>query len=156
GGKPFGYSFGLGLSDSKAKITRFDNREYQLNNYYLGQELGEIWGYKIDGLFQSNEEAADWGVNQDRVDARRLSAPGDWSQLQAGDPWFVDVNGDGVVSEGNNTLSDPGDQVIIGNNRARYTFGVNLGANWQGFDVSAFFQGIGKQNWWPGSNADKF
>ncbi len=154
--KPFGYSFGLGLSDSKAEITRFDNQEYLLNNYYVGQTLGDIWGYRIDGLFQSNEEAANWGVNQDRVDSRRLSAPGDWSKLQAGDIRFVDLNGDKAINEGKNTLFDPGDQVIIGNSRARYTFGVNLGANWQGFDVSAFFQGIGKQNWWPGSNADKF
>lgn len=154
--KPFGYSFGVGLSDSKAEITRFDNPNNLLNNYYVGQTLGEIWGYKIDGLFQSNEEATNWDINQDRVDARRLSAPGDWSKLQAGDPRFVDINGDKVINEGKNTLNDPGDQVIIGNNRARYTFGVNLGANWQGFDVSAFFQGIGKQHWWPGSNADKF
>lgn len=154
--KPFSYNVGFGLSDSKAKITRFDNQQYLLNNYYVGQTLGDIWGYRIDGMFQSDEEAANWDVNQDFVNRQRLSAPGDWSRLQAGDLRFVDVNGDGVVDAGKNTLGDPGDQVIIGNNRPRYSFGFNLGGSWQGFDVSAFFQGIGRQHWWPGNNSDKF
>lgn len=154
--KPFSYNIGVGLSDSKAKITRFDNKELLLSNYYVGQTLGEIWGYQIDGFFQSDGEAANWQINQDYVDKQRLSAPGDWSRLQAGDIKFIDVNGDNVVDAGKNTLNDPGDQVVIGNTRARYNFGVNLGASWQGIDVSAFFQGVGKQNWWPGANADKF
>ncbi len=159
--KPFGYNFGIGLSDSKAKITRFDNEKKLLNNYYVGQTLGEIWGYKTDGLFQSNEEANAWTINQDYVDNQRLSAPGNWSKLQAGDLKFVDISGpngtpDGIVNNGKNSVFEPGDQVIIGNSRARYTFGVNMGANYQGFDISLFFQGIGKQNWWPGNNADKF
>lgn len=155
-GKPFGYNASIGLSDSKAKITRFDNPAMLLNNFYVGQQLGEIWGYKIDGLFQSDEEAAAWKVNQDYVDQQRTKAPGNWSKLQAGDIRFVDVNGDGKVDAGDNTLSNPGDQVIIGNALPRYSFGINLGANWNGFDLSGFFQGIGRQHWWPGNNADKF
>jgi len=155
-GKPFGYNFSLGLSDSKAEITRFDNVGKQLNNFYVGQQLGEIWGYKTDGFFQSNEEAANWEINQDYVNQQRLRAPGDWSRLQAGDIKFVDVNGDGKVDAGSNTVNDPGDQVVIGNALPRYTFGINLGANWNGFDVSGFFQGIGRQHWFPGNNADKF
>src|SRR5690606_12282597 len=112
------------------KITRFDNQQYLLSNYYVGQTLGEIWGYQTDGLFQSDEEAANWQVDQDRVNSQRLAAPGDWSRLQAGDLKFVDVNGDGVVDPGSNTLNDPGDQVVIGNNRPRYTFGFNFGGSW--------------------------
>lgn len=154
--KPFNYSVSAGLSDSKAKITRFDNRENLLTSFYVGQELGEIWGYKTDGLFQSNEEAANWKINQNYVDNVRLSAPGEWSKLQAGDLKYVDINGDNVVNQGTNTLANPGDQVVIGNSRARYTYGFNLGANWNGFDLSVFFQGIGRQHWYPGSNSDKF
>lgn len=156
GEKPLGYNVSLGLSDSKAKITRFDNREKLLNNHYVGQQLGEIWGYRVDGLFQSNEEADNWKTNQDYVNQQRLSAPGNWSKLQAGDMKFIDLNGDGKVNAGDNTLSNPGDQVIIGNALPRYTFGINLGANWHGFDISGFFQGIGRQHWYPGNNADKF
>jgi TonB-linked SusC/RagA family outer membrane protein len=158
GGKPFGYNIGLALSDTKAEITRFDNPSNLLNNYYVGQELGEIWGYRVAGLFQSNQEAADYQkiVNQDYVNRQRLGAPGDWKNLQAGDVKFIDVNGDGVVNSGKNTLDEPGDQERIGNMLPRYRFGINLGANWAGFDLSVFFQGIGKQDWYPGNNADKF
>src|SRR5690606_32267406 len=156
GDKPFTLNVSAGLSDSKAKITRFDNPRGLLTDYYVGQELGEIWGFKTDGLFQSNEEAANYAVNQNYVDNVRLSAPGEWSRLQAGDLKYLDLNGDNIVNQGDNTLSNPGDQVIIGNSRARYTYGFNLGANWNGFDVSAFFQGIGRQHWYPGTNADNF
>ncbi|ULT23837.1 hypothetical protein KUH03_32605 [Sphingobacterium sp. E70] len=104
-------------------------------------------GYQTDGFFQSQSEIDNWKVNQDYVDKQRLAAPGDWSKLRPGDLRFVDIGGkdgvpDGKVDAGDNTLMNPGDQVVIGNSRARYNFGFNLGANWQGFDVSAFFQGL--------------
>jgi hypothetical protein len=46
--------------------------------------------------------------------------------------------------------------VIIGNSSPRYTYGINLGADWNGFFFSAFFQGVGKQDWWPSSEASPF
>jgi hypothetical protein len=42
-----------------------------------------------------------------------------------------------------------GDKVIIGNSEARYHYGISANAAWCGFDLSLFFQGIGRQNWWP-------
>lgn len=157
-GKPLSYNVSVGVGDYKAKITRFDNPQNLLSNYYVGQELGEIWGYKIGGFFKTDAEATDYQktVNQDFVNKQRLGAPGNWAKLMAGDMKFVDVNGDGFVNNGKNTLADHGDLVKIGNKQPRYTFGVNLGADWSGFDVSVFLQGIGKQDWYPGANADKF
>ncbi|MBZ4187973.1 SusC/RagA family TonB-linked outer membrane protein [Niabella sp. 3A5MI-3] len=157
-GKPFNYNVSVGVGDYKAKITRFDNPQNLLSNYYVGQELGEIWGYKIGGFFKTDEEATEYQktVNQDFVNKQRLGAPGNWSKLMAGDMKFIDVNGDGVVNNGKNTLEDHGDLVKIGNKQPRYTFGINLGADWNGFDLSVFLQGIGKQQWYPGANADKF
>ncbi|HEX7754921.1 MAG TPA: SusC/RagA family TonB-linked outer membrane protein [Niabella sp.] len=158
GGKPLNYNVSVGVGDYKARITRFDNPQNLLSNYYVGQQLGEMWGYKVDGFFKTDAEAAEYQklVNQDFVNKQRLGAPGDWSKLMAGDMKFVDVNGDGIVNNGKNTLADHGDLVKVGNNQPRYTFGVNLGADWNGFDLSVFLQGIGKQNWYPGANADKF
>src|SRR5699024_8603360 len=46
------------VSNSKAVITKFDNPQGLMNTFWEGQELGEIWGYHIDGQFQSDEEAA--------------------------------------------------------------------------------------------------
>lgn len=156
-GKPFTYNIGFVLSDYKAKITRFDNTQQLLNNFYKGQELGEIWGYSIDGYFKSEDEAKNWAVNQDYVDRdQRVTSPGEWSKLHAGDMKFIDLNGDKVINDGKNTLSEHGDLRKIGNSLPRYSFGITAGFNWNNFDLSAFFQGIGKQHWYPDVEAAKF
>ena len=58
----------------------------------------------------------------------------------------MDINGDGVVDYGENTVDNPGDMKIIGNNRARYRYGFNVSADWKGFDLGIFFQGVGKRD----------
>ena len=63
-----------------------------------------------------------------------------------GDIKFIDINGDGVVDQGKNTVDDPGDKRIIGNDRARYRYGFNITADWKGFDLGIFFQGVGKRD----------
>jgi len=156
GGKPLSYHFGANVADFRARITRFDNPKKILSDYYVGKDLGEMWGYSIEGYFASDKEAADWYVDQRQVGNNIFSAPGEWGQLRAGDLKFRDLNGDSIISKGLNTLDNHGDQVRIGNSLPRYTFGIRGGAEWNGIDLSFFFQGIGKQNWYPGNNADKF
>ncbi|HEY1021541.1 MAG TPA: SusC/RagA family protein, partial [Flavisolibacter sp.] len=73
-----------------------------------------------------------------------------------GDIKLVDLNKDGVVNPGNNTVLNPGDKTIIGNNAPRYMYGINLGADWNGFFLSAFLQGVGKQDWFPSTEAGVF
>src|SRR5690606_3916063 len=46
------------LSDSRAHITRFDNEQKSILQYYEGMELGEIWGLQSDGLFRDTDEIA--------------------------------------------------------------------------------------------------
>lgn len=156
-GKNFGYNFGIVLSDYTAKITRFDNPNKLLSDHYEGEQLGEIWGYSIDGFFKSEEEAQKWQINQDYVDLdQRLTSPGEWSKLHAGDLKFKDLTGDKVVNNGQNTLADHGDLRKIGNTLPRYSFGINAGFNWNNFDLSLFFQGVGKQNWYPNTESAIF
>ena len=154
--KPFNYNVSLGLSDYSSKITKYDNPSKLLSTYYEGQVLGEIWGYSLAGMFATNEEAAAFDIDQSLVNAQRLNSPGVWSKLQAGDIKFIDLNGDKKITPGKNTLDDPGDKKIIGNTTPRYRFGLNLGADWNGIDFSTIIQGIGKRDWYPGNNADKF
>jgi TonB-linked SusC/RagA family outer membrane protein len=155
-GKTFAYNASFMLSDYTAKITKFDNPNKLLSSRYVGQAVGELWGYSIEGYFKTNEEAQAYTVDQTLVNKQRLSAPGEWSKLQAGDLKFIDLNGDGKISEGANTLDDHGDLKVIGNSNPRFRYGVNLGASWGGFDFSALVQGIIRRNWYPGANADKF
>ena len=156
GGKDFNYSVGFNLADYTAVITRFDNPTKLLDDYYVGQQLGDIWGYTIEGYFKTDQQAAEYTVDQSNVNRQIGIAPGEWGKLRAGDMIFADLNGDGVIDVGQNTLSDHGDLRVVGNDQPRFPFGLNLTANWNGFDVRTFFQGIGKQNWYPGNNAIAF
>lgn len=159
-GKPLNYSIVAGLGDATTEITKFDNPNRLLSNhstiYYKGQKYGEIWGYRVDGLFKSDEEAANWTVDQRRVNSRILKSPGDEGKLRAGDVKFRDLNGDNEITPGKGTVDDPGDREIIGNTTPRYNYTFSLSADWNNIDISAFFQGVGKRDWFPGTEADKF
>jgi hypothetical protein len=149
GGKPFSYDVRVALADNKAKITRYNNPNKLLTDYYEGQTIGEIWGYKTLGFFTSADDIAKH-ANQKLFlsTASGLTYPGDIK--------LDDTNGDGFVNFGDNTAINPGDKRIIGNSSPRYTFGVNLGAEWNNFFISAFFQGVAKQDWFPSTEAGVF
>ncbi|MGQ1944403.1 SusC/RagA family TonB-linked outer membrane protein [Ornithobacterium rhinotracheale] len=155
--KPFNYSVTATLGDYITKITRFNNPNKLISDYYEGQTLGEIWGYKSDGLFKTNEEAAQYQsrINDKSVNSRVYSSKID-GKLMAGDVRFVDINGDGIISQGAGTVDNPGDQVIIGNSTPRYNYSFRFSGDWNNFDFSVFFQGIGKRDWFPGDKAYDF
>lgn len=155
-GKPFSYNVSFMLSDYVSKITKYNNPNKILSSYYEGQTMGEMWGYSLDGYFKTNEEAQAFTIDQSLVNGRRLSSAGEWAKLQAGDIKFHDLNGDGKISKGANTLADHGDLRIIGNSNPRFKYGVNFGASWNGFDMTGLVQGIIRKNWYPGTDADKF
>ncbi len=63
---------------------------------------------------------------------------------------YADLNGDGKINEGNNSLDDMGDKKLLGNNQARYLTGISLDMSWKGFDFSMFWQGVLKRDYYPG------
>src|SRR5690606_543328 len=69
---------------------------------------------------------------------------------------FEDSNGDGVIDFGENTVNNPGDLHRIGNTTPRYAYGANLGLHYAGFSLDVFLQGIGKRDFWPGTEAAVF
>lgn len=151
--KPFSYNVSVSLADSKAKITKYDNPTNSLSDYIEGRDVGEIWGYHIEGIFRTDAEAARRDVDQSIVNPNIYNeAVGEYKRLQAGDLIYADLNGDKVIDNGTNTLDNPGDMRVIGNSRPRYHYGANIGISWAGVDVSAFFQGIGRQHIYPGAN----
>src|SRR5690606_32098867 len=56
--------------------------------------------------------------------------------------------GDGVIDYGSQTVDDHGDMKVIGNSTPRFQYGFRLGADWKGFDLSIFMQGVGKRDMW--------
>ena len=140
--KPFNYEVRGTLADYKSTIDRYNNTTKNLSDYYEGMELGEIWGYVTEGLFQSQEEI-------DNHADQTLIQSSAGHNTYVGDVKIQDLNDDGVIDDGANTLDDHGDKKIIGNSLPRFTYSVNLSADWNNFFVSAFFQGVGKQDWYP-------
>lgn len=147
--KPFSYGIRLSVADYQSEITKFNNPEKRLNDYYVGQKLGEIWGYVTDGFFTADN------ISQAGMQAQFIKASNGGNTM-IGDVKFLDLDKDGAIDAGANTVSDPGDRKIIGNSQPRYTFGALFDFDWNNFFISAFFQGVGKQDWWPGAEADAF
>lgn len=137
----FGYHIKGVLSDYQASITKFSNPTKLLGTRYVGEKLNEIWGYVSNGLFQSDEDAK-------AADQSYLSG-GSWG---AGDVKYEDLNNDGKIDIGKNTLDDSGDRKIIGNSTPRYSYGITAGFDYKGFDFEMFWQGIGKRDYWLGDS----
>jgi TonB-linked SusC/RagA family outer membrane protein len=147
--RPFSYNVRLTLSDYSAEILKYNNPDRFLTDYYVGQKAGEIWGYVTEGFFSSADEIA---THADQSLFRSHAS----GKIQVGDIMLKDVNGDGKVNPGLNTVTDPGDRVIIGNTTPRYQYGISLGANYGSVFVSSFFQGVGKQDWYPSPESNSF
>lgn len=162
-GRPFHYSAGVLFSDYVSHITRFNNPDKLFaKNYWVGQQFGEIWGYHIEGLFPTDEAAALWEVDQSKVNAIINASTGTINPLtgkpglMAGDLMYSDLDGNGVIDQGEGRVGKSGDYTIIGNSQPRYNYGINLSASWFGFDLAAFFQGIGHMDWYPGTEVRQF
>ncbi|MEO6529277.1 MAG: SusC/RagA family TonB-linked outer membrane protein [Gemmatimonadaceae bacterium] len=147
--RPFGYTVRLTLSDYTAKILKYNNPDRFLSDYYVGQTVGDIWGYVTEGFFTSDAEIA---AHADQSLYRSHSS----GKIQVGDIMLKDLNGDGKVNPGKNTAVDPGDRMVIGNITPRYTYGISLGSNYRNVFVSTFFQGVAKQDWYPSPESNAF
>lgn len=157
--RPFSYGVSVTFSGYESEYTKCDNPSGLLSDPYVGKKTGEIWGYRIDGLFKNDEEAAAYAANLDLTHVMKgcYNATGAYGiGVRGGDPKYLDLNGDGFVNAGKSTLDDPGDRVIIGNSVPRFRYGINLDASWYGVDLSLFFQGIGRKDWYPGGDNLRF
>lgn len=143
-----GYEFELGFRNSIGEFNYYINGNASLLSNKLikyGNESGEIiyenagasgvgpfvkgengevfpyfYGYKTDGIIQNQAEALAYNTASGR-------------NAQPGDVRFVDADNNGVV--------DDGDRVKIGKGMPDWTYGLNLGGEWRGFDLNMFFQG---------------
>lgn len=79
--------------------------------------MNTIWGYKTNGYIQNADQLK--GV------------PYNGSKTGIGDVRYVDMNGDGQLNGGLNTVADHGDLVYLGSDNPRYTFGFNFSSKWK-------------------------
>ncbi len=103
----------------------------------VGHPIGSFFGYQVDGYWNTQAE----------IDAANANAASKTSKADAvyqngnaankgellGDFKYHDTNGDGVITDA--------DRTFIGNPNPKFTYGVNLGASWKGFDFSTVLYG---------------
>ncbi len=161
------------LADASTTITKYGSSNsigtLASPAWYVGRTYGEIWGYETDRLYQKEDFA--YGsdgkfikvTSKDGFPVNQLAdaAVATQGKLQSGnfvfgpgDVKFKDLNGDGVINDGNRLVKgvdgkpDYGDLKKIGNSTPRYEYGFRAGADYKGFDVSVFVQGVGKRDVW--------
>ena len=146
-----GYGVKLNISDNQTRIDKYPNPTNSISKYMAGELTGDIYGYTTIGIAKTQEE----------MDAHIASLPKGGqtaigSKWEAGDIMYADINGDGKIDNGSNTLDDMGDLKKIGNNTPRFRTGITLDAQWKGFDFSMFWQGVLKRDFDPGENSMVF
>jgi TonB-linked SusC/RagA family outer membrane protein len=168
-----GINFRGNISDAKTTLEAYGSGT-QVTGNYNGKDIGEIWGYRTDRLYQledfeldangkpiqitltAAESALYAGKKVYKLKGTNGKKPVYQPYLQnssnfffgPGDVKFKDINGDGEINNGSGTLADHGDLEIIGNSNPRYEYGIRLGADFKGFDINAFFQGVGSRQIW--------
>lgn len=98
----------------------------------VGQPLGTFFGYQSDGIFQTDEEAAN-------------SAKIRGQNARAGDRRYVDINGRdeaGNLTGNPDGFIDEADRTIIGDANPDFVWGMTNTFSYKGFDLSIFLQGV--------------
>lgn len=150
-GREVDYSLGAQLSDATAVVTRYTSvdKSSPQSQWYEGRSPGEIWGFRSDGLIQTQAEAD--AYNKEYNLSYLSGQP--WTP---GDVKYRDLNGDYRIDVGKSKLGDMGDMTIIGDTTPRYQFTLNGSIAWRGLSLSWLLQGVGKRDWHPGSGSIYF
>lgn len=151
------YDVSFVLSDYITKVKRFSgNPNKSLSTLYDGKVMGEIWGYRCDGILQESDFDIDENGKYILKGASQTDLNSTW---YPGDLRFADLGGkkgedenksdagpDGKVSNGENTVYNSGDLRVLGNNTPRFRFGLNGNVFWKNFSLNVFFQGVAKRD----------
>lgn len=117
-----GYFVKGNISVAKNKLIDANEGSYPYSwMYQAGGAVGQTMGYQAIGFYQAGEDFT-----------KTANIPG--YTPQPGDVKYQDLNGDGII----NFL----DQKAIAGNNALVFGGLNLGASYKGFDISALLQGV--------------
>lgn len=89
-----------------------------------GYAINSFWGYKTDGLFQTEEEIKNYPTMR--------------SGIEPGDVKFLDLNEDGQITAD--------DMTYLGHSFPKYTFGSNLNFTYKAFALNVLLQGVAGKN----------
>ena len=122
----FNLYFGANASFVKSQILEWIETPAYPNLSVIGTPADAARGLIAEGFFQSQAE----------IDASPLQ---EFGQVKVGDTKYKDVNGDGVINENDYVAMDWGTAFPALN------CGFNLGFEYKGFGMNAYFQGAAHQ-----------
>lgn len=93
---------------------------YNITNTAPGHPIQSFYGWQTEGIFQDSADI--------KKHATQTAGTG------PGDLKFKDLNGDGKI--------DNNDRTFLGSFIPKFTYALNLGASFENFDASVFFQGV--------------
>lgn len=136
----FHYNVGFNASFNKNEVKKIGEEGAAplvspdgINRTENGRSMSEFYGYKCVGIFQTQEQVDEYNRR-----AQEAGRPYYWQQnTGVGDLIFDDTNADGE----HQGFVDENCKRYIGNPWPKMTYGINLSAQWRGFDLSAVFQG---------------
>lgn len=123
---------------NKIDITVRGNITYSQNTILEKDEENNVYPYQMERDYRVNQAKGliALGLFKDYDDIRN-SPKQEFGTVQPGDIKYKDVNGDGVVNDG--------DKVAIGaTTKPNMIYGFGISASWKGLDVNVHFQGAGK------------
>lgn len=141
----FSYGISASLSDYNTVVTKYESSTNKVRGWYAGKKYGEIWGYEVVGIAKSDKEMADY------LAVHPQSAIG--SKWGGGDIMYKNQDGRPEINEGDASITDHGDLVVIGNDTPRYAYSFTLEGTWKFIDFRAYFQGIGKRDYSMGTSS---
>lgn len=138
----FLYSIGGNLTTTKNRVLEtYKHIPTSGGTVEEGYSIFYHKAYVVDGIFQSDTEAQAWMANHNDSNYQK-------AKVGAGDFYFKDLRGapknEGeFYSEGPDGTIDSYDMVYIGKSIPGFFYGLNLNAEYKGFDFSAQFTGVG-------------
>ena len=133
----FAYKQKLG----KVNLTVRGNITYSKNEILEKDEENTVYPYQTEAGYRVNQAKGliALGLFKDYDDIRNSPQQTAWGKVQPGDIKYKDVNGDGVINDG--------DKVAIGaTTKPNMIYGFGISARWKGFDFNVHFQGSGKSS----------
>lgn len=122
------------IGNDKNKLVNMENATTKNWNTktgnLVGYSLNTYWGMEAIKLIENTQELEAYKAT---VNSNLISP----ALLRVGDMMYRDLDGDNIISKS--------DIKLLGDNAPHYSFGINLGADYKGFDLSMIVQGVGKQ-----------
>lgn len=139
----FSYFANFNVGDTKTMLKKMEGADTYVagkNAKVVGYPLNSFFLYRTDGYFADEAEVNRYYELYGEGGGELLGVRKETTtELRPGDTKRLDLNGDNKIDGAN------GDLQFVGDGDPHYVFGINLGGAWKGVDVSAMFQGVGKQ-----------